>query len=120
MKMKWMIVLVVLIALVGVYFYYPSLLQGVASDEARLNVKYVNVPSYVPNDLTVQLWLDGSPVGSSFTVHLSTSHSLTFRATLSSGAIYAERTLMFVAPSVAGNYNALIDGTTGTLQVVVA
>jgi hypothetical protein len=66
MKTRWMIVLVVLIALVGVYYYAPNLLQGVGSNEVRVTPKYVNIPSYIPNDLVVTTYLDGVQVHGSF------------------------------------------------------
>ena len=116
---KISLVLVVVIALVGVYYFAPNLLNGVASDEVRISPKYVNVPVYTPDDLTIQVWVDGTEVdANSFTLKVGSTHSITIRATLPNGAIYGERTMMMVMPSESGNYDLVIDARIGTMELV--
>ena len=113
------IVLVVVIALVGVYYFAPNLLSGVASDEVRISPRYVNMPVYTPDDLAVQAWVDGTEVdANSFTLKVGSTHSITIRATLPTGAIYGERTMMMVMPSESGNYDLVIDARIGTMELV--
>lgn len=114
------IVLVVVIALVGVYFFAPDLLSGVGSDEVRITPKYTNIPGYTPDDLTILTFLDGVSVDGSFIVKVGSTHSFTLRVLLPSGAIYGEVTRIITAPLEAGNYNMVIDGTTRTMELVKA
>ncbi len=120
MKMKWMVVLVVLIALVGIYFYAPNLLQGIGSNEVRVTPKYVNIPDYIPTDLTVRTFLDGVETHGSFVVDVGSTHSFTMRASYPSGTIYAEITKMMTFPSESGAYDLVVDGTTATMELVKA
>jgi hypothetical protein len=117
---KVSLVLVVVIALVGVYFFAPNLLSGVASDEVRISVKYINIPEFAPDDLTVLLWLDGNSIDDVFVVDVGSPHSLTFRAMYADGSIYGEATRMFTAPAESGNYDMIIDGTTRMMELVAA
>jgi hypothetical protein len=114
------IVLVVVIALVGLYYFAPNLLMGVDNNEVRITPKYVNIPSYVPEDITVLNFIDGNPVGGSFVVDVGSTHSFTFRAMNPDGTIYAEITRVITAPSESGNYNLVIDGTTRMMDLVRA
>ena len=112
------LVLVVVIALVGLYYFAPNLLQGIGSDEVRLSVRIVNVPDYIADDMTARYWLDGNEVGSSFTVKVGTSHSFQVWAVNGDGTLYATFTKMFNAPDESGSYALEIDGTTRTVTVV--
>ncbi len=118
MKLKWMVVGIVVLAFVGIYYYAPNMLQGIGSNEVRITPKYVNVPSYLPEDLTVQTFVDGVEAQGSFSVDVGSTHSLTFRVLYSSGLIYGETTRMFTAPSESGNYDMVIDGTARTMELV--
>jgi hypothetical protein len=119
MKMKIGIVLVVLIALVGVYFFAPNMLGIAGSGEVMLTPKYVNVPAYTPEDLTIQIFVDGNQVDASgFTVKCGSTHSFTIRAILPTGAVYGERTMMLTMPSESGNYDVVMDASIGTVQLV--
>lgn len=116
------IVLVVVIAVVGVYFFAPNLLSGVPSDQAKLKISFVNVPAYVPSDsLKVECYLDEVHVGSvgdTFIVPLGSSHSYRVVATNPDGTVYAIYNGMFNAPSKTGTYSLVLDATSGSLQVV--
>ncbi len=117
---KLSLVLVVVIALVGVYFFAPNLLTGVASDEARLTIRLVNVPSYVPDDLTMYTYLDGSPmdIDDSFTVKIGSSHSFQINAFNADGTLYVSYAKMFTAPEESGNYILQFDATTRVVTVI--
>jgi hypothetical protein len=118
---KVSLVLVVVIALVGVYFFAPNLLSGVASDEARLTIRLVNVPSYVPiDDLTIYSYLDGSPmdIDDSFTVKVGSSHSFQINAFNPDGTLYSSYAKMFTAPDQSGSYILEFDATTRVVTVI--
>lgn len=114
------LVLVVVVALVGVYYFAPNLLSGVGSDEARLTVRLVNVPSYVPDDLTIYTFLDGNPfdIDDSFTVKIGSSHSLLINAFNPDGTLYVSYAKMFTAPEESGNYILQFDSTTRVVTVI--
>ena len=119
MRKMYVVVGLVLVALVGVYFFAPNMLGIAGSGEVRLTPKYINVPSYTPEDLTIQIFVDGNQVDASgFTVKCGSTHSFTLRATLPSGAVYGERTVMLTMPSESGNYDVVMDASIGTVQLV--
>ena len=119
MRKMYVVVGLVLVALVGVYFFAPNLLGIAGSGEVMLTPKYINVPSYTPEDLTIQIFVDGNQVDASgFTVKCGSTHSFTIRAILPTGAVYGERTMMLTMPSESGNYDVVMDASIGTVQLV--
>ena len=112
------LVLVVVIVLAGAYFFVPNLLMGVGSDEARMTVKFVNIPEFLPDDLTINYYIDGEPIGSTFSLPVGTSHSLQLWVLNSDGTLYATYTRMLVVPEKSGDYTLQIDGTTRVITVI--
>lgn len=119
MKLKLGLVLVVVIALLGVWYFAPNVLQGIGDNECRMNLTYGAPPLGAPDDITMRAWVDGVEVDwdGSFTVAVGSSHSIHYTVYYPSGLIYADFARMFNAPSEPGNYDLLLDGL-GNLTVV--
>ena len=121
MKLKWLLVIVGIAVIVGLYFYAPNVLQGVPSGQARMHLTYGTPPLGAPTDGSLQVSVDGAPVDSDafFNVPVGTTNSVHYTVYFSSGLIYADFARMFTAPSESGSYNLLLDGL-GNVSVVPA